>query len=199
MLAGDLGEIYVKTGDLWYINSSGVQVQVTSSSSLATGAAGPQGIQGPVGVFTGTVSLPTAIWQPTGVFSGSYKTTSWLSSMTLASGSYTGVVSYTPTVGRSATVSVCANIVGYDGYAGNSDVDLKSTFMVASGTAGGNCTGVGTMTVCYLQESPQASGWNYTLQPTGTQIALTISVATGGLSGTVNFATLMQVTERGVP
>lgn len=46
---GDVSEVFVKTGDLWYINSSGVLVQITNGSNLATGSQGPVGPTGPQG------------------------------------------------------------------------------------------------------------------------------------------------------
>jgi hypothetical protein len=45
-LAGDINELYFKSGDLWMVNGSGVQVQVTAGSALATG---PVGSTGPAG------------------------------------------------------------------------------------------------------------------------------------------------------
>lgn len=43
---GDIDEIYVKSGDLWYVNAAGQQVQVTAGSALGTGPAGPTGSAG---------------------------------------------------------------------------------------------------------------------------------------------------------
>lgn len=40
---GDTNEPYVKNGDLWFVNGSGVQVQITSGSALGTGPVGPTG------------------------------------------------------------------------------------------------------------------------------------------------------------
>ena len=45
-LAGDINELYVKLGDLWYVNGSGVQVQLTTGGGLGTG---PVGSTGPAG------------------------------------------------------------------------------------------------------------------------------------------------------
>lgn len=198
----DVGEIYVKTGDLWYVNSSGVQVQLTSNSTVGTGPAGPAGPQGSPGSFTGTFSLPTATWQPTGGFSGTYKVTSWVSTITLQSGTWTGVpCTYVPTPGYGTAISVVANILGYDGSMQMADVDLKGSFIGASGTTAspGTPTYVGTFTTCYNQQSPVASGWGFALQPSGSSISVVTSAPTGGPSGTVRQLVTLQVTERGNP
>lgn len=204
-LAGDIAELYVKTGDLWYVNSAGVQVQVTASSGLGTGPIGPTGGVGPTGTagtFLGNVNVPTAVWQPTGQFSGSYQVSSWINQVVCGSGSYTGTAGtfvITPNIG--ATYSVLANIVGYDGGKGMCDVDLKGTYYGGSGTvaAPGVATYVGTFTSCYSSLSPVASGWTFSLSPSGSSISPVIGVQTGGLSGTVNFSVTMQVTQRGSP
>jgi hypothetical protein len=198
----DVGEVYVKTGDLWYVNSSGVQVQVTANSGLATGAPGSQGIQGPPGSFTGTFSLPTATWQPTGSFSGTYKLTSWVKTITCSSGAWTGVPnSYVITPGYGTMVSVVANILGYNGNMEGCDVDLKGSYIGGSGTVAtpGVATYVGTFTTCYNQQSPVASGYTFNIVPSGSTISLFVAAPTGGPSGTVSFLTTLQVTERGNP
>jgi hypothetical protein len=200
--ASDVGEVYVKSGDLWYVNSSGVQVQVTAGSAIATGPTGGIGPQGPAGLFSGMFYLPTATWQPTGSFSGTYKVVSWASTLSLSSGTFTGTLaSYVITPNRGTVISVVANILGYDGYANAAEADLKGTYIGPSGTVGtpGTVTGVGTFTTCYLQNSPVASGWGFILRPTGSQISVMASVGTGGWSGTTNFLCTMQVTERGNP
>ncbi len=198
----DLAEVYVKSGDLWFVNSSGVQVQVTAGSALATGPVGGAGPQGPPGSFSGTVNVPTALWQPTGSFSGTYKVTSWVNTLSLASGGFTGVpMAYVITPGYGTVVSVLANILGYDGNSVAGDVDLKGTYIGGSGTVAlpGVATFVGTFTTCYAQLGRVATGWGFSLQPTGSQVALTVSVATGGMSGPVKFVMTAQVTERGCP
>lgn len=43
---GDVSEVYVKSGDLWFVNAAGVQVQVTAGSALGTGPMGPTGTAG---------------------------------------------------------------------------------------------------------------------------------------------------------
>jgi hypothetical protein len=198
----DVSEVYVKSGDLWFVNSAGVQVQVTAGSSLATGSPGGQGVAGPAGAFSGTVNVPTALWQPTGAFSGTYKVTSWLNTLSLASGGFTGVpMAYAITPGYGTVISVLANILGYDGGTVAGDVDLKGTYIGSSGTVSfpGTATYVGTFTTCYTQLSRVATGWGFSLQPTGSQVALTVSVPTGGMSGPVRFVMTAQVTERGCP
>lgn len=205
VLGGDVSELYVKSGDLWYVNSAGTQLQITAGAGLATGTVGATGVQGPAGVtgvFQGSVGQPTAIWQPTGAYSGTYDVLSYLVTSQNSSGTITGVpVSYS--IKKAYVASVLANIVGYDGQVGAFDVDLKGTFIGASGNT---VTGVGTFTTCYNQKTLAATGWQAVLVPTGTQVSVMISVNTGigttsgfSASGFANFSTMMQVTERGYP
>lgn len=213
----DVGEIYEKLGDLWWVNGSGVQVQVTSGGGLATGITGGLGPPGLPGTFSGVIFSPTGLWlptgfaQPTGV-TGFPGIVSWQAPYTAQSGTWTGMpVSYTCKPGYGTVVSILANIVGYDQGQGFLDVDVKQTFYVGSGAqgSGGFATGVGTMTYCYNQVTVNApsswpgvsvgSGWGVVLAPTGNQINLVLSVPTGGPSGTVKFTAMLQVTERGNP
>lgn len=198
----DAAEVYVKNGDLWYVSSSGVQIQVTAGSSLGTGPAGSVGPAGGPGSFSGTYNVPTALWQPTGGFSGSYKVISWLSRISLSSGTYTGVpASYVITPGYGTAIGVIANILGYDGGSVAGEIDVKGTYIGSSGTVAspGSATYVGTFTTCYSQGSRVATGWGAVLQPSGSTISLVTSVPTGGMSGAVRFVVTMQITETGNP
>lgn len=208
----DVGELYVLSGNLWYVTSSAVQVQITNGGGLATGITGGPGAQGAVGTFTGSIFTPTAIWQPTGQYSGTYNVSSWLATGTIGTGiGYTCVpMSYPIKPSRSTVVSILANIVGYDGANGVVDCDVKGTFLGVSGAVGsGLATGVGTFTYCYEQTNPVGSGWPYwtvgsgwgvVLVPTGNQISVMLSAPTGGPSGTyINYVVSAQITERGNP
>lgn len=69
--AGDLREVYVKSGDLWFVNAAGVQVQVTNGSGLATGPVGPTGPAGTAAIsnywqggVTGATALALAVATP---------------------------------------------------------------------------------------------------------------------------------------
>ena len=64
---GDVAEVYVKSGDLWFVNSSGTQVQVTAGSNLGTAPIGPTGPAGQSFVanyFQGGVTGATALNLP---------------------------------------------------------------------------------------------------------------------------------------
>lgn len=216
----DVAELYVQVGNLWYVNSSGVQVQITSGGGLATGitgGVGPAGAPGPPGTFSGVIGSPTGLWLPTGFVQPTGVTgfpgiVSWNAPYTAQSGTWTGTpITYTCKPGYGTVVSVLANIVGYDQGQGFLDVDVKQTFYVGSGAqgSGGFATGVGTFTYCYNQVNPNSpsswpgwnigSGWGVVFAPTGNQINLVLSVPTGGPSGTVKFSSMLQISERGAP
>jgi len=59
----DLGCVYVAGGDLWYNNSGGAQIQITSGSTINVGSVGGiSGLGGTAGAATFNSTLGTFIW-----------------------------------------------------------------------------------------------------------------------------------------
>lgn len=175
----------------------------------ATGPTGPQGPQGvtgpfggpagPPGAYTGTIGVPTTLWQPTG-FSGA-NLTSWLSTTSTASGSNTGV----PQIYQLRTNSICdvnttvLGINGQNGYSGSpsgvAKIDLNATFIRGASAAGL----LGFVAVTAQRYSLQASGWSANLIATGTNFAVIVSNhvnVPSGVTGTTNWSILSQLNER---
>jgi hypothetical protein len=156
------------------------------------------------------ITTPTTLWQPTGGATGTYDVTNWLSGVTgvsgglksqfqTSTGSWTGILAQFSPPPRS-TVSVVASVLGQNGLgpSGAFDTDIKSTF-------GMNATGVfavGANTQAYLQNAPGASGWNASLQATGSIIQLVVSTGptpASGMTGTVNWSGMLQINRRSAP
>jgi len=174
-----------------------------------TGPIGPQGIQGPTGpnggaqgppgLYTGTITVPTTLWQPTG-FSGA-NLTSWLSTISTPSGSNTGV----PQIYQLLTNSICdvnttvLGINGQNGYSGSPSgvfkMDLNGTFI-----RGASAVGIlGFVAATAQRYSLQASGWSANIIATGTNFAVIVSNHTNvpsGVTGTTNWSILSQLNQR---